>query len=513
VGEAAVRTIVVWSPDWPVTAAVLDGAAQDGAPVAVLSAGQVLACSPAARADGVRRGLRRREAQSRCPDLTVLADDPDGQARLFEPVVAAIEASCAGVEVVRPGLIAVAARGPTRYYGGEETVLDHLRQACPVPCRVAVADGVYAATIAAQGLAGEDSGAIVAPGASADFLAPQPIDALDRPDLAILLHRLGLNTLGSFAALRARDVLTRFGADGALAHRLARGLDARPLAARRPPPELTVGTVFDPPVDRVDTAAFAARALAIRFHELLTAHGLGCLRLAIVARTEHGQELTRCWRHDGALSASAVADRVRWQLDGWLTAGSGPTAGITQLRLVPDQVVGHAGQQLGLWGSTGDADDRADRALVRVQSLLGPDAVLTPVVAGGRGADDQVQLIPWGEPRVPDRSADQPWPGRIPLPSPATVLTAVLPVEVHDHDGAPVTVTGRGAVTAPPARLQVRGATEEVVAWAGPWPVDERWWDPVTARRRARFQLVTADGTARLLSVEAGRWWVEAIYD
>jgi protein ImuB len=508
--ESAVRTIVVWCPDWPVTAAVLAGAAPEGAPVAVLAAGQVLACSAAARTEGVRRGLRRREAQSRCPELTVLSDDPDGQARLFEPVICAIEASCAGIEVLRPGLIAVAARGPARYYGGETAVLEQLRRVAPVSCQVAVADGVFAATLAAQRSA---DNAVVPPGASADFLAPQSVDTLDRPDLTVLLHRLGLSTLGAFAALRARDVLSRFGPDGALAHRLARGLDARPLAGRTPPVELTVRTVFDPPVDRVDTAAFAARALAIRFHELLTAHGLGCLRLAIAARTEHGQELTRCWRHDGALSASAVADRVRWQLDGWLTAGSGPTAGITELRLVPDQVVDHAGQQLGLWGGTGDADERADRALVRVQSLLGPDAVLTPVAAGGRGADDQLQLIPWGEPRVPDRDADQPWPGRIPLPSPTTVLTSSQPVEVSDAAGAPVTVTGRGAVTAPPELLRIRGAAEKVIAWAGPWPVDERWWDPATARRRARFQLVTADGTARLLSVESGRWWIEAIYD
>ena len=52
-----------------------------------------------------------------------------------------------------------------------------------------------------------------------------------------------------------------------------------------------------------------------------------------------------------------------------------------------------------------------------------------------------------------------------------------------------------------------------VVAWAGPWPVDERWWDPPAHRRRARAQVVTADGTARLLALEGGRWWVEATYD
>lgn len=52
-----------------------------------------------------------------------------------------------------------------------------------------------------------------------------------------------------------------------------------------------------------------------------------------------------------------------------------------------------------------------------------------------------------------------------------------------------------------------------VQGWAGPWPCDERWWDAGGWRRRARIQVVLADGSAHLLTVEAGRWSVEATYD
>jgi hypothetical protein len=41
--------------------------------------------------------------------------------------------------------------------------------------------------------------------------------------------------------------------------------------------------------------------------------------------------------------------------------------------------------------------------------------------------------------------------------------------------------------------------------------VTERWWS--VRRRRARLQVVTADGVARLLCTERGQWWVEALYD
>jgi protein ImuB len=52
-----------------------------------------------------------------------------------------------------------------------------------------------------------------------------------------------------------------------------------------------------------------------------------------------------------------------------------------------------------------------------------------------------------------------------------------------------------------------------ITAWAGPWPVAERWWRPQAARRRARFQLVTEDGAAWLAAVQDGRWQIEARYD
>nr|BFE75328.1 hypothetical protein GCM10020092_086290 [Actinoplanes digitatis] len=118
-GSAGVRTLLVWCPDWPVMAAeIVDGVPAAEA-VVVLRGNRVLACSEAARAEGVRRGLRRREAQSRCPHLVVVEHDPGRDARAFEPVVAAVEEVAVGVEVIRPGACALAARGPARYFGGE----------------------------------------------------------------------------------------------------------------------------------------------------------------------------------------------------------------------------------------------------------------------------------------------------------------------------------------------------------------------------------------------------------
>jgi protein ImuB len=523
-----VRTLLAWCPDWPVLAVEIVEGIPATDPVAVLHANRVIACSEAARAGGVRRGLRKREAQSRCPQLTVVEHDPDRDARAFEPVVAAVEQVVAGVEVVRPGACALAARGPARYFGGEERaaeqIVEQVAQACGVECQIGIADGVFAAGLAAR------DGQLVPVGETTRFLAGLPVEALDRPELTGLLRRLGVRTLGDFAALPAGDVLARFGFDGALAHHQAAGRDHRPLAVRRPPPDLDVTETYDEPLDRVDTAAFVARALGERLHATLAGYGLACTRLAIEAVTAHGEELHRVWRHDGLLTAATIADRVRWQLGGWLTGRDRPSAGILRLRLIPDGVLAHAGLQPGLWGETGEERERAHRAMSRVQGILGPEAVVTPVPGGGRGAADQVRMVPWGDERTPARPADPPWPGRIPPPQPVTVYSqsdsraargdsdrsppGSQPVAVHDEAGEPVVVSARLAVSAPPARVTIgaRGGSE-VTGWAGPWPVDERWWAPAEADRRARLQISLSDGRALLLSLTAGTWVLEAVYD
>ncbi|MDP9091533.1 MAG: DNA polymerase Y family protein [Actinomycetota bacterium] len=517
---SAPRMIAVWCPDWPVTAGRLEANLSPQAPIAVVTANYVIACSHTARMAGVRRGLRRREAQSRCPDLAVVSRNDASEARMFEPVVAALEAIAPGVEITRPGLAAIGVRGPTRYFGGETGVLRALSRAvAKLPALhgadllIGIADGAFAAEQAAR------RGLIVDPDTSPAFLADLPIETLDpsgASPLIDLLRRLGVRTLGAFAELPPRDVLARFGPSGSWAHRQAGGRDDRPVAGRRAPVEFTVTLDLEPPVDRVDTVAFSARGVAEQFVLDLARHGLACTCLELQALSENGEETVRRWRHTGVLSTVDVLDRIRWQLEGWLSGIGRPTGGISRLRLVPIEAVPTGAHQQGLWGGFGAEDERTHRALARVQTLLGHGSVLTPVRGGGRDPGPRTTLVPWGDEPAPMRSPEQPWPGQLPAPAPSVLLDPPRPAQVLDAAGRSVLITDRGSVPHPPARFAF-GAQRPIAvsSWAGPWPVDERWWNADSARHVVRCQLVDIRGRAYLVTCTLPEltWQVEAIYD
>ena len=379
-----------------------------------------------------------------CPGL--LEEGPRGEeARRFARVLARAGELCPWAHPIRLGVVALPARGPARFFGGEEAVVarlaavigafdevDNLDDLADVEhageeAGIGIADGLFAAMLAAR------SQLIVPPGGTADFLAPWSVATLARPDLAVTLQRLGVTTLGQFAALPAANVSDRFGADAAACHAVARG--------------------------------------------------------------ESGELAGLCDR--------AIARRLR------VARGEDPDR-------PPDALPPPS--QPGFFGGASEADARAARSIVRVQERLGIEAVLIGRLRGGRDPAGQSVLVPWGSPdpdATPSPSgpaSGAPWPGRLPPPAPTEVLQVPRRAELVDTEGNAMVVSGRGLLAAPIDRLSVDGGPwEEVAAWAGPWPVTERWWS--VRRRRARLQVVTTDGVARLLCSERGRWWVEALYD
>ena len=150
----------MWCPDWPVVAVRRRDPELRTVPVVVRerigSRDLVRAASEDARANGVTRGMRRREAEARCPGVAVVDADPALEARTFELVARAVEIVTPRVVLDRPGRCTFPTRGPSRYFGGDAKLADHLHAViketldADVDVRVGIADSTFTAVLAAR---------------------------------------------------------------------------------------------------------------------------------------------------------------------------------------------------------------------------------------------------------------------------------------------------------------------------------------------------------------------------
>ncbi len=434
-------------------------------------------------------------------------DDPAEAMRVFEPVIQAIENTVPLVRVLRPGRVAMTARGPVRFYGGEEGAVTALRAVHP-DSRVGLADGLFTAVIAAD-LA--DPVRVVPEGASPRFLAPLAVERLGDPELVDLLRRLGIDTLGRFAELDRVAVRDRFGVTGEFLHRSASGDDDSPIRPRDIPVDYARQLDCEPPVSRADELAFTVRQTADEFVDVLARDRLVCTSVWVSLTNERGETRERCWAHPRSFTPGDLVDRVRWQLDSIarLTTDTSTEGfagdGIVRVRFTPDHLAPIARYEKGLWGAP--ANDRIHSVLSRVQSILGHDGVQSLTVGGGRTLAAREVFAAWGDRPVVDRVEIEPWPG---------ALTAIHPTTVFRE--MPVVVV-RGAEPVAPAEvladiprsIEFEGRMRRIVEWSGPWPLWERWWEGGSLR--FRLQLVDDHGVAWVLLSEGDEWHVEARYD
>lgn len=524
----ALRLAALWVPDWPVLAATHQQRLSEHLPVATANAREVTAVSAVARRRGVRRGMKVRTARAICPEVELITDDPVRDVRLFEQVALAVDQVAAGVEIIRPGLLVLPAFGAVRHVGGEEELAQSLVNS------VAQHTGWESAVGIAEGLLGVVSAArrshLVPPGETADFLYALPISELmtsgitstgqsEITEFVDLLLRLGIRTLGQFGSLPIGDVTARFGQLGQWAHRLVTGRDTHVISVERPEDDITVNLVIDPPAQRVDQAAFAAKQAAGYLHSRLITGGLTCGRISILVRTTEEQILERTWRHEGGLGVEEITNRVRWQLEGWIDGRSGltPTAAMEEIILTALDVHAAGVFQAHLWGRESQKDHKAHRTLTRVHHLLGTQGVYLPVIEGGRTPRHRVRLSAWGDENTSIRDPQQPWPGKIPAPEPTLVFSPPQEIIVTDNARGEISLSPRGELPREPHWLTpktaggVKRQFRKIVGWTGPWHVDERWWEGEAPR--SHFQFVLEDQRAVLAVFSQNTWMIEACYD
>jgi len=195
-----------------------------------------------------------------------------------------------------------------------------------------------------------------------------------------------------------------------------------------------------------------------------------------------------------------------------------------------------------LWGGSTQTDETATQAIGRLSELLGSAAVQVFKWQGGRDLLDSYQLVSAthtqtiGSGDNTERSAVSKWRGALPTPSPSVVYPEPVQAQINDQFGKLLSVSARHELSASPVTVIIGATHYKVNSWAGPWPVEEHWWDIARNRRLVRLQLVcekiqskktatenTATGKvsidsaaqvlAMLVILEHGEWTVAAIYN
>ncbi len=480
-------------------------------------------------------------------------DDTDTAHRAFESVVRALSSLAPLIQVDTAGIALLATRGPSRYFGGDVAVgylLHELctKQALPVVHGIGIADGRVAALAAAHQSSFSDSPCVVPVGSSEDFLGHLPTDALGvcadiDADTIDLLRRLGLTTIGAVAGLTERELIDRFGLLGERLHQIVHGSDVSMLVPDAVPIDDGVQHIFEDPVLISGAVVVALSEPSHNLIRTLESRALQCIRLHMLFETDHGERNERMWHQPRGFSEKAILERMRWQLDGWLGAdvGTAATAGITRVQLSPMDVRPIDAQQQSLWGGRQEHVERVLRSISLAISVHADIDITVPEWQGGRDVARVFSQVPVGSVDIRDyvacaervsigRGAQQHWTGSVPTPWPAIVFSQPQLVQLQDKDGLMVVITGRHELLQMPSILCVRGGLLDhsarladvvnytVQEFAGPWPVEERWWDPIRRRRLARLQLLVQHPHTQveylvLLTIENQQWYISAVYD
>jgi protein ImuB len=181
-----------------------------------------------------------------------------------------------------------------------------------------------------------------------------------------------------------------------------------------------------------------------------------------------------------------------------------------------------------LWGGNEENTERAARAVAQMRAVADCVHVTVPQWEGGRDITTAYSQVSAGTVDITQsqhsaarvgatKNHTEKWSGSLPMPWPAWVAAQPIDINVVDADQRHVGVTGRHELTSIPASVEMGTLRYHVEKVGGPWPVEERWWDPRRARRHVRAQLLVrnAQGAQRIFLVvlENNVWKLIARYD
>lgn len=256
--------------------------------------GKVIALSPDAEQVGAARGMSVTRARAVCPKgRFVGSNEPSfeaGSEKLLDTLWTFTNRVEIDADAYPHHAICYLDLGSLRDADAclmAEEMARALRAAFGVGASVGLGHGKLTAYLAAQ-RAMRDEVLLVEREDEAAFISPFPIDTLPlhKAD-ARRLHLLGIQTLGDLAALPRTAVTASFGKRGTLLHRLASGLDGRPVTPAKMPQTESVRTTFEAIYER-DHLDYYLTRLTDGLARTLDKRAVAAHRLVLTIHFERG---------------------------------------------------------------------------------------------------------------------------------------------------------------------------------------------------------------------------------
>jgi nucleotidyltransferase/DNA polymerase involved in DNA repair len=348
------------------------------------SGGRVLAISQDVGRLGVKPGMPLHQAGALAPQARIIEANEAAYRQRLEALVITLAGFSPQVEVAEAGqrLVCFLDLGVLARNSVTElirTLGQAAREGLALAPALGLDSGKFPARMAAQ-VSGPNKARLIRSGDEAAFLAPLSINHLPiRSDLKQQLHLLGLHTIGQVAALPVRTLLNRFGDEGRRLHRLANGVDERPVAVYRPKQARAMTHQADDPIESGLVLEALLRQMTDKLAAQLQAGGQAgralSLKLLLANETSLEQHLilSRPGNEAGRLAQAFTGLLSQCRIQ----------SGVIVLTLTVSDLKAARGRQLDLFVHQGEQQARLMDCLPDLAARYGADVFYQPRLAGG----------------------------------------------------------------------------------------------------------------------------------
>ncbi len=357
--------------------------------------GVVSTCSYEARAFGIRSAMPISEAYRRCPNAVFLPPRGRRYAQLSRQIMRLLNDFTPDVEPLSIDEAFLDISSTFRFYGSPEETARQLKERIFAETGLTASAGVapnkFVAKIASD-LRKPNGLVVVKPEEVRDFLRPLDIGRLWGVGTKTLplMHELGIRTIGDLADFSREELYRRFGEAGLHYHRLANGIDERPVCPSAVAKSVSRETTFEE--DVVDEAVLTEtlRFLCNELAHDLRRHGLRGRTVTLKIRLKNFATFTRsCTRpepvdHFEELFACAADLMAKFDRGGAAVRLIG--VGVSRLD--------SGCEQLQLFDGRQTPSHKIDELMDAVRAKFGEDAITRAGVLKGRKPSQWIREQP-----------------------------------------------------------------------------------------------------------------------